>query len=316
MTRLAMTFPGQGSQSAGMARHLADAYPAVVAGYFRRADDILGRPISSLCLDAGGDTLRQTDIAQPAILVVSLAVLDVLRSHGVEPDMAAGHSLGEYGALVCAGALGVDDAIRLVGRRGELMAAVDRQSAGAMAAVIGLPAPVVAEVCARVRTSVGVVDCANYNTPDQTVISGAAAAVDAAADRMRAAGARRVVRLPVGGAFHSSLMAAVADEFAVALAAADISAPSIPVFANVTASVVGTPDEVSDALLRQLTGPVRWEETVTRMVGLGVDVFVEVGPGRVLTGLSPQIAPEVEAAATGDERRLSAVLSALAHVGA
>jgi [acyl-carrier-protein] S-malonyltransferase len=304
MPRMAFLFPGQGSQVVGMGLDLVEHYPKLKARYFDAADDILRLPLSKLCFEGGEEELRRTENAQPAILTVSLAVLDVLRSGGIEPEAAAGHSLGEYSALVCAGALDFADALRLVRRRGELMAEVGASVPGTMAAVIGLAPERVAELCLQGKELTGgVVEPANYNEPGQTVISGEDKPVARVTELAREAGAR-VVPLKVSAPFHSSLMAGLEEEFAAALEEVTFRDPRLPVIANVTSAPVTTAAEVKAALLRQVAGPVRWTETMHRLVADGYDTFVEAGPGRVLTGFAMKIAPEIPVHSVGQERRL------------
>jgi [acyl-carrier-protein] S-malonyltransferase len=304
MPRMAFLFPGQGSQVVGMGLDLVERYPNLKARYFDAADDILQIPLSKLCFEGGEEELRRTENAQPAILTMSLAVLDVLRSGGVEPRAAAGHSLGEYSALVCAGALDFADALRLVRRRGELMAEVGDSVPGTMAAVIGLPPERVAELCLQGKVLTGgVVEPANYNEPEQTVISGEDQPVARVTELAREAGAR-VVPLKVSAPFHSSLMAGLEEEFATALEEVTFRDPQLPVIANVTSAPVTTAAEVRAALLRQVAGPVRWTETMRHLVAGGYDTFVEAGPGRVLTGFAMKIAPEIPVHSVGQERRL------------
>lgn len=309
MARIAFMFPGQGSQKVGMGRDFAERYPELVERYFKRADDRLGYGLSDLCFNGPEDALRQTDNTQPAIFVVSMAILDLLRSNGIQPEAAAGHSLGEYSALVCAGVLHFDDALRLVRRRGQLMAAVNQRTPGAMAAVMGLAPEQVDDVCRAARDEgAGVVEAANYNTPEQTVISGEAGAVQRAVALAKAAGAERVVPLQVGAPFHCSLMNDMANEFANELDLYPFADPRIPVLANVTGDYVRTADEVKDALRRQVAGSVRWTSTMRRLAGDGYDTFIEVGPGRVLTGMNAKINPECPAYGSEDQRRLDALL--------
>jgi [acyl-carrier-protein] S-malonyltransferase len=287
-----------------MGLDLVERYPNLKARYFDAADDILQIPLSKLCFEGGEEELRRTENAQPAILTMSLAVLDVLRSGGVEPRAAAGHSLGEYSALVCAGALDFADALRLVRRRGELMAEVGDSVPGTMAAVIGLPSERVAELCLQGKELTGgVVEPANYNEPEQTVISGEDQPVARVTELAREAGAR-VVPLKVSAPFHSSLMAGLEEEFATALEEVTFRDPQLPVIANVTSAPVTTAAEVRAALLRQVAGPVRWTETMRHLVAGGYDTFVEAGPGRVLTGFAMKIAPEIPVHSVGQERRL------------
>ncbi|MEV6218348.1 ACP S-malonyltransferase [Nocardia sp. NPDC051833] len=286
-------FPGQGSQRPGMAAWITD-YPAA-AEVFRRADDILGLPLTRLCVEGTAEQLRATDVAQPAIVATSLALSAVRAQRGLPPAAVAGHSLGEFTALAVAGVLDEDTVLRLVRRRGELMAEVSRRHDGAMSAVIGLAAEQVDTLCAQVTS--GVVGVANYNQPTQTVVSGTAAAVADLEDLARAAGAAKVVRLRVAGAFHSPLMAEIADEFGTELDRCALHAPRIPVLSAVTADYVADPTEIRALLRGQLLAPVRWVETVQRAAADGYDELVELGPGQVLTGFSRRIAPDLTSTA-------------------
>lgn len=312
MARTAFLFPGQGSQKVGMGRDFVERYPDLQSRYFDAADEILRFPISSLCFDGPEEDLRRTDNTQPAVFLVSMVVLDVLRANGVQPAAAAGHSLGEYSALVAAGVLDFADALRLVRRRGELMARVNETTPGAMAAVIGLPPEAVDGLCEAVREADGgVVEPANYNEPEQTVISGEGPAVEAAMGLAEEAGAR-VVKLPVGAPFHCSLMGVLADEFATALDDCTFRDPVLPVVANVTGDYVRTADEVKESLRRQVVGSVQWTETLRRLADDGYDTFVEVGPGRVLSGFSKKVNPNLPVHSAGQIRRLDKALPELA----
>lgn len=309
MAKTAYLFPGQGSQKVGMGKDLVERHPHLRA-LFERADEALGVPLTRLCFEGPDAELVQTQNTQPAIFLVSMAVLDVLRRAGAPaPQAAAGHSLGEYGALVCAGVLEMEDALRLVRRRGELMAAVNARTPGAMAAIIGPPPEAVGEICRRAAgEGLGVVEPANYNTPEQTVISGEERAVERAMALAKDAGAK-VIRLQVGAPFHCSLMGALAEEFAAELERYDFREPRLPVVANVSGDYVRTADAVKDALRRQVAGAVRWTDSIRRLAADGFDTYVEVGPGRTLGGLVQKIQPGATAHATGDAKRLDAVLA-------
>lgn len=310
MAQVAFVFPGQGSQKVGMGLDFVEHYPDLKERWFDAADDILQMPLSRMCFEGPEQDLLRTEHTQPAIFVVSMAILDVLRAAGIEPEAAAGHSLGEYSALVCAGALEFADALRLVRRRGELMAEVNKRTPGTMAAIIGLNPEQVADLCGQASDfSGGVVEPANYNEPGQTVISGVEAAVAHASEMAALAGAR-VVPLRVGAPFHCSLMSVLDSEFGAALDAAPFAAPRLPVIANVTGDYVRTAAEVREALRRQVARPVQWTRTVRRLVDDGYDMFVEVGPGRALTGFSLKIAPDLPVHSAGQVRRISGLLAA------
>jgi [acyl-carrier-protein] S-malonyltransferase len=311
MARVAFLFPGQGSQKVGMGKDLVERHPHL-REFFARADAVLGFPLMKLCFEGPDSELVQTQNTQPAIFVVSMAILDVLRKAGLRAEAAAGHSLGEYGALVCAGVLELEDALRLVRRRGELMAGVNARTPGAMAAVIGLSGEAVAEACRKAQVETGgVVEPANYNTPQQTVISGQEAAVVRAMALAQEAKAEKVVRLQVGAPFHCSLMSALQEEFAATLEKYPFKDPAVPVVANVTGDYVRTAAAVKDALRRQVAGAVRWTDTINRLAADGFDTFVEVGPGRTLVGLNRQIQPDLTGHSTGDSKRLDTVIAQL-----
>ncbi|MFI0480832.1 ACP S-malonyltransferase [Actinomadura sp. 9N215] len=308
MGGMAFLFPGQGSQKPGMGKDLVARYPYLRARYFDAADEILGRPLSRMCFEGDAEELNRTENTQPAVFVVSMAILDVLRAAGLEPDAVAGHSLGEYSALVCAGALDFPAALRLVDRRGTLMSQVNAANPGAMAALIGVPADRVGAICAEARLHTGeVVEPANFNEPEQTVVSGTERGVDHAMRLGRDAGAR-VVRLRVGAPFHCSLMSQVAERFAADLEAAPFTDPDLPVIANVTAAPLSTARAARQALVRQIASPVRWSETMRLLVDDGCRTFVEVGPGRALSGFAMKIAPDVPVHSTGQARRVDKLL--------
>lgn len=292
LPRLAFLFPGQGSQKVGMGRAFFDE-TAVGRQLFEQADAVLGFPLSTLCFEGPEETLTRTENAQPALFTVSAIAARLLRDKGLEPEAMAGHSLGEYSALAAAGVMSFEDGLRVVRRRGELMAAVGDQVAGGMAAILNLPAVTVGAICAEIAP--GRVEVANYNSPEQTVISGELPAVERAMELAKERGARRVVKLNVAAPFHSSLMAPLAEEMARVLSEAPMQAPAVPVVANVTADYVRTPEEVRNALTRQVAGSVRWTESVRRLAADGVDTFIEVGPGSVLTGLVSRILPGARA---------------------
>lgn len=292
MAKIAFVFPGQGSQFVGMGKDLYEQFPDAREIY-DEADRILGFPLSALCFDGPEEELRLTSNTQPALFVTSVASLRLLESRGIRPDVTAGHSIGEYAALVAAGAVSFEDALRLVRNRGRLMQDAGAKHPGAMAAIIGLSAEQVQEVVHRAQ-SAGIVDVANYNSPGQVVISGEVKAVEAASENAKEAGAKRVMPLNVSGAFHSRLMQPTADRLMAELANTPFVNARIPVVANVTADYVRSADEIRESLGKQIAGSVRWDESISRMVADSVGLFVEVGPGKVLAGLIKRIADSVE----------------------
>lgn len=288
---LALLFPGQGSQTVGMGRDVFEAAPAARA-VFEAADAALGLPLSRLCFEGPEQALVPTEIQQPAILTVSVALLRALEARiPVRPAFVAGHSLGEYTALVAAGAVDFEDAVRLVHHRGRYMQEAVPEGSGAMAALLGLAVRDVEAVCERARAESGaLVTPANYNAPQQTVVAGAAAAVEAACAAAREAGARRAVQLPVSAPFHCALMEPAAAKLGPELEAADFRAPVPPVVTNVEARPNSDPKRIPELLRRQVTAPVRFVELVEQLAALGVERVLEVGPGRVLTGLVGRVA--------------------------
>ncbi len=285
MSKLAYIFPGQGSQYVGMGKDLAEKIPAA-RETFSRADALLGVPLSQICFRGPDEELKQTRNTQPAIYLHSMVIAQLMEKRDVA--MVAGHSLGEYSALVFAGAIRFDDGVRLVRLRGELMQRAGEAEPGTMAAVVGLEPGVVEEVC-REASRDGVVQCANYNSPGQIVISGSVPGVRRGMELAKARGAKLVKELVVSGAFHSPLMSSARTELAKGLAATEIRDAEIPVYANVTARPVQKAGEIRTLLEEQLTNAVRWDESVRNMVAGGASSFTELGPGKVLQGLVKRI---------------------------
>ena len=289
MGMIAALFPGQGSQAVGMGRDLAQRWPAA-AGVFTRVDGGLGTPLSELCWNGPEEDLRLTENTQPALLAHSSAAWEVLSAAGLEVGAVAGHSLGEYSAVVAAGGLSLADAARTVRLRGRLMQEAVPVGEGAMAAVIGLDDDQVEAACRDEEIEGGgPVAAVNFNSPGQVVIAGSAAAVAGAGERCIQRGARRVLPLPVSAPFHSVLMAPAREGLEPTLRELDFQPLTVPLYRNVDAAAVSSPDEVRDGLIRQVDAPVLWSETIRRMRADGFDTFVEVGTGKVLSGLVRRI---------------------------
>ncbi|MDE3180494.1 MAG: ACP S-malonyltransferase [Acidobacteriota bacterium] len=311
--KIAFLFPGQGSQYAGMGREMAATYPSARA-VFDEADDALGFSLSKLCFEGPAADLALTANTQPAILAVSAAVAAVMEEHGIQASFVAGHSLGEYSACVCAGALGLRDALILVRRRGEYMQQAVPAGEGAMAALLGGP-PGSAEAICREAAGNDVCVPANLNSPGQVVIAGSAASVARAAELAKNHGVRRAVMLNVSAPFHSPLMQPAAERLAKDLDEAEIQDAKFPVVANACADFVLEAAQIRDALKRQVVSPVRWEESIRKLLASGANHMIEAGPGKVLSGLMRQIDPAAGCAHIEDVRSLAETLEKVRALG-
>jgi [acyl-carrier-protein] S-malonyltransferase len=301
---LAFVFPGQGSQKVGMGADLLSERPEIVDRYLSLADETSGLPIRRLCLEGPIEELTRTDVAQPALFAIGLAVADAAGEVGLTPDYVAGHSLGEYTAAVVAGALSVEDGMRVVAERGRLMAGIQSERPGAMAAIIGLELPRLEELC-RQAAEAGLVSVANLNSPTQIVVSGEKEGVARLVELAPDAGAKKAVPLQVGAAFHSELMVPVQEKLRRTVENVAFSDARTPLVAVSSARAVQAADDVREALLTQIVNPVRWVDVVETLADAGVTSFLELGPGRVLIGLIRQIRPEVSMTAADSVQKLT-----------
>ncbi len=309
MPKMAFVFPGQGAQAPGMGRELAEQFPAA-REVFERADAVLGFPLSKLCFDGPAEELQLTANAQPAILAVSVAATRVLAGKGIRPDYVAGHSLGEYSALVAAGALELADALRLVRKRGEYMQEAVPVGQGAMAAFLGLGIDAAEEIC-REAAGEEVVTPANLNSPSQVVIAGHRGAVERAVALAKGRGAKRALMLNVSAPFHCALMKPAAERLARDLDAVPIEDPQVPLVKNADARLAHSAAEVREGLKRQVTAPVRWTDSMRLLRAEGVEIFVEAGPGKVLSGLLRQIDSAAQAFQAGSMASVNDSVAAL-----
>jgi [acyl-carrier-protein] S-malonyltransferase len=304
MTGVAFLYPGQGSQRVGMGAEIVKSNPELFERYLALTDAAAGLPIRQYCLAGPIESLTETQVAQPALFAVSLAMTEVARAAGLRPDWVAGHSLGEYTAAVASGALSLDDGVRLVAERGRLMAGIQAERPGAMAAILGLSIDAVRDLCSQASES-GVVAPANLNTSSQIVASGEEAGVEKLLELARESGAEKAVRLQVGAAFHSELMRPVQARMAEAMETITWRDPDVPLVSNASGQLARTAGEVRQALIAQIASPVLWVDCVQTLMEAGCTTLLELGPGRVLTGLVRQINPDADVFAADSPQKIA-----------